>query len=51
MKQPIYLGDGVYAEPWLDGVQLTIRDGEKDTNTIFLEKEVLTNLLKYINEE
>ncbi len=36
-----YLGDGVYVEVEGDMVKLTTSDGIADTNTIFLEPEVL----------
>lgn len=47
MRTKHYLGDGVYA--YYDGwhVILTTENGESITNTIYLEDEVLYNLLQY----
>jgi hypothetical protein len=50
MKEPRYLGDGVYIE--FDGYQikLTTSDGIHDTNTIYLEDQVLAAFLQYVKE-
>ncbi len=44
----IYLGDQVYAELDLDMIKLFTWDGLRETNIIFLEPEVVENLLQYI---
>jgi hypothetical protein len=50
-----YLGDAVYVdlEPRLGGISLTTNNGIKDTNTIYLEYDVMQALVAYIkrNEE
>lgn len=44
-----YLGDGVYAEITGYGdLVLTTSDGERNTNRIVLEPEVLAALLRYV---
>jgi hypothetical protein len=46
-----YLGDAVYAEQDSNGlsrVVLTTEDGEKVTNRIVLEPEVLVSLIEFI---
>jgi hypothetical protein len=45
-----YLGDGVFAEVEHDMVKLTTSDGISDTNTIFLEPEVIAELKRYLAE-
>lgn len=42
-----YLGDGVYADVSGYRIVLTTEDGERITNTIYLELETLEALLKY----
>lgn len=46
-----YLGDGLYVEI-VSGqmVRLFTNDGLRDTNEVFLEPEVLTNFLKYVDK-
>lgn len=45
----MYIGDGVYAEPWeMGGVRLTTEDGYSITNVIVLEPEVLDGLISYL---
>lgn len=47
-----YLGDAVYAEVLADGtVVLTTEDGIRSTNVIYLEPEVLSALLKFVENE
>jgi hypothetical protein len=45
-----YLGDGVYIEiiPGLNSYKLTTEDGISETNTIYLEPEVMNNLIEYV---
>ena len=45
-----YLGDAVYAEPDLRGLKLTTSDGLSDTNTIYLEPEVIASLVKFLEK-
>lgn len=45
-----FLGDGVYADAQNGMVQLTTSDGESDTNTIWLEPEVVTALIGYLRK-
>lgn len=43
-----YLGDGVYAD-WDRGMlKLTTEDGLKETNTIYLEADVITALEDFL---
>jgi len=46
-----YLGDGVYLRE-LDygGIELTTEDGERATNTIYLEREVMETLYTYLHK-
>ena len=44
----MYLGDGVYAELSDGRLVLTTSDGITDTNTIWLEPEVVVALRDYI---
>ena len=45
----MYIGDGVYAEPWeMGGVRLTTEDGFSITNVIVLEPQVLEGLRMYL---
>ena len=48
-KDKVYLGDSVYAE-WKDGyyLKLTTNNGAEDSNTIYLEPQVLKNLMSYL---
>jgi hypothetical protein len=51
MKPKRYLGDGVYAEVNQCGqLVLTTEDGIRETNTIYLEPEVLRALFEYAQE-
>lgn len=45
-----YLGDGVYIEPWSQGLKLTTDNGIEVTNEIFLEPEIVGNLVKYLEK-
>lgn len=45
-----YLGDAVYAEYDGYGVTLTTEDGVSTTNQIYLEPEVLLELLGYVRQ-
>jgi hypothetical protein len=45
-----YLGDGVYAEMEHGMVKLTTSDGISDTNTIYLEPEVISELQRYLKD-
>lgn len=45
-----YLGDAVYADKWGHGVELTTSDGISDTNTIYLEPEVIASLVEYLEK-
>jgi hypothetical protein len=48
VKEKTYLGDAVYAQ-WDRGMlKLTTEDGIMETNTIYLEPEVITALLDYL---
>lgn len=49
-SEKVYLGDGVYAA--YDGhmVELTTSNGDIDTNTIFLEPQVIESLLRYLEK-
>jgi len=46
-----YLGDAVYAEIGAYGIVLTTSDGISDTNTIYLEPEVLEALEAFIEKQ
>ena len=43
-----YLGDGVYADLENGMIKLTTSDGRSDTNTIYMEDEVLQRFEQYI---
>lgn len=43
-----YLGDGAYVDVYGGMLKLTTEDGVSETNTIFLEPQVLKALLQYI---
>jgi hypothetical protein len=46
-----YIGDGVYVEPEGDMIKLTTEVGDGvPTNVIFLEYEVCTSLVEYVQE-
>ena len=45
-----YLGDAVYAHIEREYIVLTTEDGHSTTNTIYLEPEVVTSLLDFIEE-
>jgi hypothetical protein len=49
MFEKTYLGDSVYAE--FDGynIVLTTEDGDDPSNIIYMEPEVVTSLLRYID--
>lgn len=51
MTSKTYLGDGVYAEMAGDHVVLTTEDGIEVTNRIYLEPEVLAELVRYLHLE
>jgi hypothetical protein len=44
----VYVGDGVYAEVSEIGLTLTTENGIETTNTIVLEPEVWTNLVRWV---
>lgn len=46
-----YLGDAVYADVGAYGITLTTSDGFSDTNTIYLEPEVLKALEAFIEKQ
>jgi len=48
-----YLGDSVYVDVDAPGLRLTTENGEEDnpSNTIFLEAEVFTALVRYVMEQ
>lgn len=46
----VYLGDAVYAKMEPHGITLTTEDGIRTTNVIFLEPDVLANLVKVCKE-
>ena len=50
-----YLGDGVYARTPIHGqsnlIILTVEDGTRTTNTIYLEPDVLHALLQWLKTE
>jgi hypothetical protein len=48
MSSKAYLGDGVYVEIDRGMVKLTTSDGISDTNTIYLEMEVVGELQRYL---
>jgi|HubBroStandDraft_1064217.scaffolds.fasta_scaffold49483_8 hypothetical protein len=47
-----YLGDGVYGDFDFDGEQivLTTENGIRETNRIFLNQDVLHNLIAYVKD-
>ncbi len=45
-----YIGDGVYVATWLrHGIKLTTSNGTKDSNSIYLEPEVIGKLIDYFS--
>jgi hypothetical protein len=48
-EYPEYLGDSVYVAVRAGMLVLTTNNGYGPTNTIFLEKEVYSNLLRYVD--
>ena len=44
-----YLGDGVYARFDGHSVKLTTSDGRADTNQIYLDPQVVSNLLDFLH--
>jgi hypothetical protein len=48
MEKKRYIGDGVYVARAAYGFWLTTEDGISVTNEIFLEPEVLTGLLDFV---
>ena len=50
MSYKRYLGDAVYAELEDGDLKLTTSDGLSDTNTIFLEPEVVKALLDFCHQ-
>ena len=47
MTKKVYLGDAVYCEVDRGMLKLTTEDGYKATNTIYLEFDVMENLIEY----
>lgn len=47
-KMKTYLGDGVYVEFEDEMIKLTTEDGIEITNTIYLESDVYSNLIKWV---
>lgn len=47
MNKKVYLGDAVYVEIDRSMLKLTTEDGYKATNTIYLEFDVMENLIEY----
>lgn len=45
-----YLGDGVYAEIQHGQVVLTVEDGISTNSRIYLEPEVYTNLVRFVED-
>ena len=48
MENPTYLGDGAYAEWDGDGIRLMAGSHDNPTDVVYLEPDVLRNLLKWI---
>ena len=51
MDKKAYLGDAVYIEPWSDGYKLTVEDGIRVKQTIYMDSDVVSNLLGYISQQ
>ena len=49
-KKIIYLGDGLYVEHDYYQIRLFASNGVETTNEVFLEQNVLTAFLKYIDK-
>lgn len=49
-NEKTYLGDGVYVQTTPIGLELTTEDGISVTNRIILEPEVLSALLRYVQQ-
>jgi len=49
-KPKAYIGDGVYAEVERGMLKLTTEDGYGETNTIYLEPEIIAALQSYLNK-
>lgn len=47
-REPTYLGDGLYAAMEGAMVKLYTSDGFRETNVVFLEPEVLTAFLRWL---
>lgn len=47
MNKKVYLGDAVYAQVEHGMIKLTTEDGVKATNTIYMEFDVVENLIEY----
>lgn len=50
MEPKVYLGDGVYCRRDGSDFILTTENGIEETNTIFLEPEVLVAFLHYLSK-
>lgn len=50
IKRKMYLGDAVYAEMNEGYLILTTEDGVRATNTIYLERAVLENLMSFLSQ-
>jgi hypothetical protein len=50
LEEPVYLGDGLYAE--FDGFQIKLYayNGERCTDRVYLNPEVLTSFFAYVKE-
>lgn len=50
MLEPVYLGDGLYAQ--YDGYQIELyaSDGIRKTNQVYLEPGVLSKFFDYVSE-
>lgn len=49
MKPPVYLGDGLYAEDQGYQVRLYATNGISVTEEVFLDREMLAALMKYVS--
>jgi hypothetical protein len=50
MSNKRYIGDGVYVEYDVFMLKLTTEDGDRATNTIYLEPEVYEQLVAYVGD-
>jgi hypothetical protein len=48
MNEPVYLGDGVFAQWEADQIKLTTDDGVYVTNVIYLEPQVFQALVRFV---